>query len=318
MMVKPSFHFNERIETMDKYFIPKGPYAVLMTPFKYDGSIDWAAYEAEVEFLASSPITGLFPCATTGEFVHMSPEDNIELIRVCAQVNKGRKRIAAGACATNLDIVEMYARAAERYGCDTIVVCVPYYITLPQAEVEEFFVRLSKRLSGINIMLYNIPMFTGEISLGTFERLLQCENIIGIKDSSQNLKRISHMIDIKDSIRPEFSVFCGTDDMLLPSLVAGCTGSMTAMSAILPEVNAKIYELFEEGQIMEAQKLNKSYLKALRLCDSLTFPAGYKLAMEKRGLVMGNKQIVSNEGSFTYKGINDQLAREIKRLVREI
>ncbi len=303
---------------MDKYFIPKGPYAVLMTPFKYDGTIDWEAYEAEVEFLARSPITGLFPCATTGEFVHMSPEENMKLIEVCAKVNKGRKRIAAGACATNLDTVELYARHAEACGCDCIVVCVPYYITLPQAEVEEFFVRLSKRIPDINIMLYNIPMFTGEISIPTYERLLQCENIIGIKDSCQNLKRIAHLVDIKDEVRPDFAVFCGTDDMLLPSLVAGCTGSMTAMSAILPEVNAKIFELFEKGEIMEAQKLNKAYLPALRLCDSLTFPAGYKLAIEKRGLVMGNKQIVANEGSFTYKGINERLAKEIKKMTRMV
>ena len=159
-------------------------------------------------------------------------------------------------------------------------------------------------------------MFTGEISIPTYERLLQCENIIGIKDSCQNLKRIAHLVDIKDEVRPDFAVFCGTDDMLLPSLVAGCTGSMTAMSAILPEVNAKIYELFEKGEIMEAQKLNKAYLPALRLCDSLTFPAGYKLAFEKRGFVMGNKQIVANEGSFVYKGINERLAKEMKKLTR--
>ena len=276
---------------MDKYFIPKGPYAVLMTPFKFDGTIDWEAYEAEVEFLCQSPITGIFPCATTGEFVHMSPEENMKLIEVCARINKGRKRISAGACATNLDTVEMYARHAEKCGCDCIVVCVPYYITLPQAEIEEFFVRLSKRLTGINIMLYNIPMFTGEISIPTYERLLQCENIIGIKDSCQNLKRIAHLVDIKDEIRPDFAVFCGTDDMLVPALLAGCTGSMTAMSAIIPEVNAKIYELFEKGEILEAQTRSRCGQRAcslggIFLCVGemeFRYRASYNIRLRYRG-----------------------------------
>lgn len=301
---------------MKKNFIPKGPYAVLMTPFNEDGSIDFEAYETEVEFLASSDIAGLFPCATTGEFVHTSPEENMKLIEVCAKVNRGRKSIAAGACATNLDTVEMYARCADACGCDAIVVCVPYYITLPQPEVKEFFLRLSKRLPDINIILYNIPMFTGEIAVPTIEALLECDNIVGIKDSSQNMKRICHTIDIKNQKKPDFAVFCGTDDMLLPALTAGCTGSMTAMSAILPEANARIYSLYAEGKIKEAQELNMSYLKLVRLCDSLPFPAGYKLAFEKRGMRMGNKQIVSIEGTEEYDRISAQMEQEMKKFIQ--
>lgn len=300
---------------MNKNFIPKGPYAVLMTPFKEDGSIDFEAYEAEVEFLASSDIAGLFPCATTGEFVHTSPEENCKLIEICAKVNNGRKSIAAGACASNLDTVEMYARVADKCGCDCIVVCVPYYITLPQPEIKEFFIRLAKRLPDINIMLYNIPMFTGEIALSAIDSLLEYDNIVGIKDSSQNMKRICHTVDLKNEKNPKFSVFCGTDDMLLPALTAGCVGSMTAMSAILPEANARIYSLYEQGKIQEAMELNRSYLKLVRLCDSLPFPAGYKLAFEKRGFKMGNKQIVSIEGTNEYTRIEKEMEEQIKRFI---
>ena len=289
---------------------PKGAFGVLLTPFNENGKVNFDVFEREVEFLANSDIDGLFPSATTGEFVHLSPEENIEILRKTAEIAKNRKQMAAGACSSNIDTTISYMKAAAECGYDAAVICVPYYITMPQEDVYEYFKRLA-RTNIIKIILYNIPMFTGEISINNFTRLLSEENIIGMKDSSAHMKRIAHLIDITKKERPDFSILSGTDDCLVPALTAGCVGSMTAFSTILPEVNAEIYRRFNSGDIKGAQELNSSYLSLIRLADSIAFPAGYKLIMELRGFKMGQKQIVHELGTDSYYKLIENMKKEL-------
>jgi len=295
---------------------PKGAFGVLLTPFDEGGKVNYDVFEKEVEFLASSDIDGLFPSATTGEFVHLSPEENIEILKRTAMIAKNRKQMAAGACSSNFDTTISYMKAAAEAGYDAAVICVPYYITLPQEDVYEYFKRLARE-NIIDIILYNIPMFTGEISINVFKRLLEEKNIVGIKDSSANMKRIAHLIDIVRNERPDFSVLSGTDDCLVPALTCGCCGSMTAFSTILPEVNAEIYKRFNRGDIKGAQELNSSYLTLIRLADSIAFPAGYKLIMEMRGYKMGQKQIVHELGSKDYQKIAENMGNELLKIVNQ-
>lgn len=293
---------------------PTGAFGVLLTPFGADGKVNFEVFEREVEFLSQSDIDGLFPSATTGEFVHLSPEENIEILKKTAQVVKGRKQMAAGACSSNFDTAVSYMKTAAESGYDAAVICVPYYITMPQEDVYEYFKRLA-RTNIIDIILYNIPMFTGEISIPTYTKLLEEERIIGIKDSSAHMKRIAHLIDIKKRNRPDFSVLSGTDDCLVPALTAGCVGSMTAFSTILPEINAEIYKKFNAGDIKGAQELNSSYLSLIRLADSIAFPAGYKLIMEMRGFKMGQKQIVHELGTDSYVQLIEKMKEEMHNTV---
>ena len=293
---------------------PTGAFGVLLTPFDANGKVNFDVFEKEVEFLSQSDIDGLFPSATTGEFVHLSPEENIEILKRAAKVAKGRKQMAAGACRSNIDTTREYMKAAANCGYDAAVICVPYYITMQQEDVYEYFRRLARE-DIIDIILYNIPMFTGEISINSYTKLLEEKRIVGIKDSSANMKRISHLIDIKNEKRPDFSVLSGTDDCLVPALTAGCVGSMTAFSTILPEINAEIYKLFNAGDIKGAQELNSSYLSLIRLADSIAFPAGYKLIMEMRGFKMGQKQIVHELGTESYAKLVENMKEKLLKII---
>lgn len=293
---------------------PNGAFGVLLTPFAADGKVNFDVFEKEVEFLSQSDIDGIFPSATTGEFVHLSPEENIEILKRTAKVAKGRKQMAAGACSSNFDTAVSYMKAAAESGYDAAVICVPYYITMPQEDVYEYFRRLARE-NIIDIILYNIPMFTGEISINTYTKLLEEDRIVGIKDSSAHMKRIAHLIDIKNRRRPDFSVLSGTDDCLVPALTAGCVGSMTAFSTIFPEVNAEIYRKFNKGDIKGAAKLNASYLSLIRMADSIAFPAGYKLLMEMRGFKMGQKQIVHELGTDSYTKLIETMKEELVAVI---
>ncbi len=269
----------------------KGAFGVLLTPFTEDGKVDYNAFEQELDFVAKSDITGFFACGTTGEFISLSPEQNTEMLAFVADRLKGKKKLLAGASDPNPATTLNYMRAAERLGYDAAMICPPYYFTMKQEDVVRYYKYLSDQ-NICDIVLYKIPMFTNSIELPSFEQLLQEKRIIGMKDSSANMKQITHEADLVRRNRPDFSLLCGTDDCLVPGLLAGCVGSVTAFSVIVPEVNAKIYELFYQGRISQAMELNRKALKLLRMADSVMFPSGYKLVYEQRDFPMGHCQVV--------------------------
>ncbi len=273
----------------------KGAYGVLLTPFTRDGRVDYAAYEKELDFIAKSDITGVFACGTTGEFVSLSTRENLELMTFTANFLKGKKRLLAGASSPNPHTSIEYMKAAYNLGYDAAMICPPYYFTMGQKDIVRYYKHLACQ-DILDIVLYKIPMFTSGIELDSFRALLSEKRIVGMKDSSQNMKQIAHEYDIIERNRPDFSLLCGTDDCLVPGLVAGCSGSVTAFSVIVPEVNAKIYSLFNGGRIHEAMELNRRALKLLRLADSFMFPGGYKLIFEARGFSMGQCQVIDEAG----------------------
>ncbi len=269
----------------------KGAFGVLLTPFTEDGQVDYNAFEQELDFVSKTDITGFFACGTTGEFISLSPEQNMEMLAFVADRLKGKKKLLAGASDPNPATTISYMRAAERLGYDAAMVCPPYYFTMKQEDVVRYYKYLANQ-NICDLILYKIPMFTNTIELPSFEQLLQEKRIVGMKDSSANMKQITHEADLVKRNRPDFSLLSGTDDCLVPALLAGCVGSVTAFSVILPEVNSKIYELFYQGRIMEAMELNRKALRLLRMADSVMFPSGYKLVYEQRDFPMGHCQVV--------------------------
>ena len=272
----------------------EGAYGVLMTPFDENGKVNYEAYEKELDFLLKTDIGGFFVCGTTGEFISLSPEENKKMLKFAADFFKGRKKLLAGASSPNYYTTVDYMKYACSLGYETAVICPPYYFTMGVEDVYRYFARLADE-DICDILLYRIPMFTNTIERPVFERLLEKKRIVAMKDSSANMKQIAHEVDIINRKRPNFILMCGTDDCLVPALVSGCKGSMTAFSVALPEINAKIYSLFNKGKIAEANRVNQSYLKLLRMADSTMFPSGYKYIFSRRGFEMGACQAEDRE-----------------------
>jgi len=292
----------------------KGAFGVLLTPFTEDGKVDYNAYEKELDFVLKSDITGFFACGTTGEFVNLSTEENLEMLEFTAKRLRGKKKLLAGASNSNPAVTLRYMKAAEKLGYDAAMICPPYYFTMSQDDVVRYYKYLAKQ-NICDIVLYKIPFFTNNIELSSFDKLINERRIIGMKDSSANMKQIAHEADIVRRKRPDFSLLSGTDDCLVPALLAGCVGSVTAFSVIVPEVNAKIYELFNSGKIKEAMALNQKALALLRLADSVMFPSGYKLVYEQRRLPMGHCQVI-DEASI--RALRLSVSAELEKLLREI
>ncbi len=273
----------------------KGEIGVTVTPFLNGEKPDYDEVKRQIEELCNSEIDGIFPCSSTGEYPKMSFEDKIKMMEVVAEVNAGRKMLVAGACAVSIDEIKKYIDKAKQLNYDACLICPPYYYPLKQDEVLAFYKEVCAYANDMRVIAYNVHFFTTEIFQDTFVEMLKIPNLVGMKDSSGNLKKISHECDLARKYRPDFIIYSGTDDCLLSSLVAGVKGSMTAFGAIFPNTIKKIYKNYEKGDMQKAIEVQRSILPLLRLADSLVFPDGYKLVAKANGLKINDVSVLSSK-----------------------
>ncbi|MBQ3221592.1 MAG: dihydrodipicolinate synthase family protein [Clostridia bacterium] len=266
-----------------------GPFAVLMTPFEGE-DVDESAYAAQIKRLNDTKIAGFVTNGSTSEFIHLPLEQQTYLSALTAQLKSEDKKLVVSACTGNLADTVNICRHAGGIGADAVLVCPPYYFKYTAQEGETYFKAVAD-LSPVPVFLYNIPFFTQELDLGVIYRLLEHENIIGIKDSSANMKRLEHMV--QKTHGKQVSIFTGTDDILFPALVGGCVGSMTAFATIYPDKICAIYDAVEKGDYKRAKEVQFSMMEELREADGETFPKGYKRLMTRvSGIPFADKEVV--------------------------
>ena len=265
-----------------------GPFAVLMTPF-VGTKIDEQAFISQIKLANDSGISGFVTNGSTAEYIQLSLEEQMYISELTAREKAKDKKLIVSACTGNIADTVRLCRHAGSIGADAVLVCPPYYFKFPANEREEYFKRVAD-LSPVPVLLYSVPFFTQEIELDVIFRLFEHKNIIGIKDSSANMKRLMHMSEY--TCGKDISIMTGTDDILISALIGGCAGSLTAFAAIYPNEISALYKAVADNDLCAAKEIQYSLMPRLRKADSETFPRGYKRLMaEVTGYAFNDKEV---------------------------
>jgi 4-hydroxy-tetrahydrodipicolinate synthase len=264
--------------------------------FDADGKINHAEMEHYVDWLIVSGIHGLYPNGSTGEFVRLSWEERQDVVRLMCEVNNGRVPVLAGANEGNVRDVLRMAEFYAGIGVDAISIVPPYYYKISDKSLFEYYADVARR-SPLDILLYNIPQFTQEISIDIMEELLEFETIFGTKDSSRDMPRLENTIHRMRRHRPDYVVLVGCEELLFPAVLMGASGGTIATSGVIPEVITDIYDRTIAGDIEGACELQYRILDLIGLMLLRTnFPEGFKTGVAVRGFDVGpSRQIMSEE-----------------------
>lgn len=299
-------------------FRPEGVYVAMLTPFGEDGSINEGEMRRIVDFAIEGGVDGLFPVSSVGEFVHLSHEERVRLMRIVVEQARGRVRVTPGVGATHPAESISLAEEAKAIGCDGVVVAPPYYIPLSQEMIEKYYETIADAV-GVPIILYNIPSFTQPISYDVVKRLSRRDNVVGMKDSSGSMVDFVHFMDKIRLVREQMSFLTGREDTFFPALMMGAKGCMTATSGILPEAMVGIYEAWKAGEYDRARELQFSVLLPIRAMLALPFPLGCKVALEMRGFNMGPpKQPLSDAERFKYKTMRTRIEKIMSSILERL
>jgi 4-hydroxy-tetrahydrodipicolinate synthase len=233
-----------------------GSMPALVTPFK-DGKFDEPAFRALVDWQISSGSHGLVPVGTTGESPTLSHAEHRRVIDVCIDEARGRVPVIAGAGSNNTAEAIELARHAEKAGADAVLVVTPYYNKPTQEGLYQHFKAVNDAI-GIPILIYNIPPRSViDMSVDTMARLYELDNIVGVKDATGDVGRVSRQ---RHAMGPEFIQLSGEDMTALACLAAGAHGCISVTANVAPVLCAELMEHALKGE----------FAQALRLQDRLT------------------------------------------------
>jgi 4-hydroxy-tetrahydrodipicolinate synthase len=288
----------------------KGIFTPNLVPFLDDGRINEGELRRMVNWLVEKGVSGLYPNGSTGEFIRLSYEERKRVIQIVVEENRGRVPILAGAAEANLPMILDACRTYADLGCVAVSITGPYYYKVSQESIEHFFRELAKR-SPIDIVLYNIPQYSNEISVPVLTRLaLDCPRIVGVKDSSRDFPRVLSTLHAIKPQRPDFTCLIGCEEILFPSLLMGADGGTIASSGVVPEVIMKLYRESLSGHWEEAKRIQ---FKLLDLIEAMlygtNFPEGFRVGMALRGFALGtSRQLLSPKEQTDLEQIRARVA----------
>jgi len=233
----------------------RGSFTALVTPFK-DGRLDEARFRELIEWQIAEGTNGLVPVGTTGESPTLSHEEHRKVVEWCIDQAKGRVPVVAGAGSNATSEAVALARHAEKAGADAVLVVTPYYNKPTQEGMYVHFKAVNDAI-GIPIIIYNIPpRSVVDMSVETMKRLFELKNIVGVKDATGNLARVSTQ---REAMGPDFIQLSGEDMTALAYNAAGGHGCISVVSNVAPALCAKLQET----------SLANDYPAALKIQDRL-------------------------------------------------
>ena len=217
----------ERKREMEKRAKFHGSMPALVTPFK-DGKFDEQAFRALIDWQISAGSHGLVPVGTTGESPTLTHEEHRRIVDVCIDEARGRVPVIAGAGSNNtVETIEL-ARHAERAGADAALIVTPYYNKPTQEGLYRHFKAVNDAV-GIPILIYNIPpRSVVDMSVDTMKRLYELKNIVGVKDATGDVGRVSRQ---RHAMGPEFIQLSGEDMTALAHMAAGGDRKSTRLNS---------------------------------------------------------------------------------------
>ena len=258
----------------------KGSIVALITPFR-DGQVDEDALRKLVDWHVEQGTHGIVPCGTTGESPTLSHEEHIQVIEIVIDQNAGRIPIIAGAGSNNTAEAVSLTQAAEAAGADAVLHVAGYYNRPNQEGLYQHFKALHDA-SDIPIIVYNIPpRAIVDILPDTMSRLAELPRIVGVKDATGDVARVSRERLLLGS---DFCHLSGEDGTALAYNSQGGHGCISVSANIAPKLCAEFQEACLAGKYDLALNLHDRLMPlhvALFLEPS---PAGPKYAAWRLGL----------------------------------
>jgi len=208
----------------------------LVTPFS-GGVVDFDALRALIDWQIESGAHGLVPVGTTGESPTLSHEEHGAVVTATIKAARGRVPVIAGAGSNNTREAVALATHAQHAGADGLLVVTPYYNKPTQQGLYLHYKAIAESVS-IPIIIYNIPPRSViDMSVETMQRLAEFKNIVGVKDATGNIGRISLQ---RQAMGPDFIQFSGDDLTALACMGAGAHGCISVVANIAPKLCADL------------------------------------------------------------------------------
>lgn len=262
----------------------KGSYTALITPFKA-GALDEDALRRIINWQIAEGTHGLVPVGTTGESPTLSHDEHKRVVEITIETAKGRVPIIAGAGSNSTAEAIDFAAHAKKAGADAALVVTPYYNKPTQEGLYQHYKAINDAVD-LPIIIYNIPgRSIVDMSVATMARLFELKNIVGVKDATANLQRVSQQrLACRRKGKAEFNQLSGEDATALGFMAHGGHGCISVASNVAPRLSAEFQNACLRGDFATALTLQDRLMPLHDVMFCETNPGPVKYAASRLGL----------------------------------
>jgi 4-hydroxy-2-oxoglutarate aldolase len=253
----------------------------ITTPFGHD-LVDHSALRSNIDRWSTTGIGGYVVLGSTGERVHLDEQEYVAVIETARRVVPQSMAFIVGAGQQSItgSVKEIHKAAVA--GADAVLVITPHYYraAITQEVLVNYYTSVADG-SPVPVLLYSMPALTGiKIEPETSARLSEHSNIIGVKDSSNDVEGFAQTVKL---CPPEFAVLTGNGTVLLDALRAGATGAILAVGCVVPEICVEVFNAFNRDDQQRASSLQAKLTPLAAAVTTRFGIGGLKAALDLAG-----------------------------------
>ena len=266
----------------------EGSIVALVTPFDEDGSVNFDELGRLIDFQIENGTDGILTLGTTGESATMTDEEDDAVCAFVVERVAGRVPVIAGSGSNSTATQLAKSLSYQRLGADAVLIITPYYNKSNEEGIYRHFATVADAVE-VPCILYNIPGRTGcSISVRNMERLAQHPNIMAVKEASGNM---AYAADIAHLLGPDFKMFSGNDDMVVPLMSLGGSGVISVWANVQPALVSEMAHAYLDGNVERAREIQVAGIPLVRALFSEVNPIPVKEALAQMGMIGANYRL---------------------------
>ncbi len=260
----------------------QGSMVALVTPMQSDGSVDDGALTQLIEFHIKNGTDAIIAVGTTGESATLDEHEHCTLVKRIVELVAGRIPVIAGTGANSTTEAITLTTCAKDAGADACLLVTPYY-NKPTQEGLYLHHKMIAEAVDIPQILYNVPGRTAVDMLPeTIERLSRISNIVGVKEATGDVSRIT---DIIDRCGPDFDVYSGDDATAMEAILSGAKGDISVTANVAPAQMHEMCTAALNGERDKASAINENLMGLHENLFLEANPIPVKWALSEMGLM---------------------------------
>ena len=226
--------------------------------------------------------TAWCPSARPARARRLSHDEHKRVIELCIEVAAKRVPVIAGAGSNSTSEAIDFTKHAKKAGATAVLHSTGYYNKPTQEGLFQHFKAINDAVD-LPIIVYNVPVRTiVDIQAATFARIAELKNVVGIKDATANVARMSAH---RQLIKKPISYLSGEDGTALGFNAQGGQGCISVTANVAPRLCAEFQNACLAGDYKKALALHD---RLMPLHDTLfieTNPAPVKYALWRIGVI---------------------------------
>ncbi len=253
-----------------------GSIVALVTPFTLNNQIDFTLLTQLIEWHITAGTHGIVLAGTTGESATLSDDEKIALAKAAVNIAQGRIEILIGNGSNNTAQSIALTQRLNKTGIDGYLTVTPYYNKPTDEGLIAHFSAIAA-VTKLPIILYNVPSRTlCDLSNDVVLQLAKLNNIVGIKDATADLSRVTQL---RTHCKADFVLLSGDDASALDYYLAGGNGVISVTANIAPKQIATIQTLLTAGKVAQAKLLDQRMAKVHHILFIESNPIAVKWAL---------------------------------------